>query len=271
MLEVSKKTCTGCRKKLPETKDYFNAQKNGKNGLTSKCKECKRVYALKNAEKVAQHKRDWYLRNKESILVEAKERKEETNEQRRKRRASNPEKYRNKEREYWNKNPDKKKANNKRYYNNHKEEFLKKCKIYYQKNSETVKERTKEWAKNNPQRNKELNRLKWHKYRSRLSKLDFQYTKKEWECCKEHFNHKCSYCGSDEDLTREHFVPVIKGGEFTRNNIIPACGSCNYSKSDRDFFEWYPNKEFYSKGREKKIMEYLNYNKNKTQQLTLTI
>jgi len=145
---------------------------------------------------------------------------------------------------------------------------LRKCKIYYQENTDTIKKRTKEWAKNNPERNKELSSLKWHKYRSKKEKLDFRYTKKDWETCKEHFDYRCAYCNKKEDLTREHFVPVSKEGEFTINNIIPACGSCNSSKGNKLFHEWYPSYEHYSKKREKQILKYLGYNNN-IQQLSI--
>ena len=84
------------------------------------------------------------------------------------------------------------------------------------------------------------------------------------------FNGECAYCGrTDKTLTKEHFIPISKGGEFTRDNIIPSCGSCNSSKGNRDFFEWYPERESYSHLRRNKILEYLNYNENKKQQSAL--
>src|SRR5690606_38223949 len=104
---------------------------------------------------------------------------------------------------------------------------------------------------------------------SNESKLDSNLTQEQWEQCLESFNNSCAYCGTnDEVMCREHFIPVIKGGEFSKNNIIPCCVSCNSSKRDRDFFEWYPTKDFYSKQRENKILKYLNY-KYHTQQLSI--
>ena len=71
-------------------------------------------------------------------------------------------------------------------------------------------------------------------------------------------------------LHQEHFIPLSKGGEYTHNNIIPACKSCNSSKQDTDFFEWYPTYEEYNEEREQFILEYLGYIED-TQQLTLEV
>lgn len=58
-------------------------------------------------------------------------------------------------------------------------------------------------------------------------------------------------------LTQDHFLPLSKGGEYTVNNIIPACKNCNCSKQDKDFSEWYSKQEFYRKERELKILEHV--------------
>ena len=60
-------------------------------------------------------------------------------------------------------------------------------------------------------------------------------------------------------------------GEYTINNIIPACRGCNGSKNDKVFSEWYPKYKHYSKKREVFILKYLKYNKQNNQQLTFAI
>jgi hypothetical protein len=53
----------------------------------------------------------------------------------------------------------------------------------------------------------------------------------EWNGILERYNHRCFYCGDKKSrLTRDHVVPVSKGGSDTVNNIVPACWHCNYSK-----------------------------------------
>jgi hypothetical protein len=57
---------------------------------------------------------------------------------------------------------------------------------------------------------------------------------------------KCVYCGSNENLSKDHIISVnkIKPPEkckhmFEIHNIIWACKKCNSSKSDKDLYEWY--------------------------------
>ncbi len=48
--------------------------------------------------------------------------------------------------------------------------------------------------------------------------------------------HFCAYCGGRfafDDLTREHIVPVSRGGNDTWMNCITACRSCNGHKGNR--------------------------------------
>ncbi|MFM8766565.1 MAG: HNH endonuclease [Rubrivivax sp.] len=48
--------------------------------------------------------------------------------------------------------------------------------------------------------------------------------------------HLCAYCGRQvrfDELTREHIVPVSRGGHDTWMNCITACRSCNGQKANR--------------------------------------
>ena len=48
--------------------------------------------------------------------------------------------------------------------------------------------------------------------------------------------HVCAYCGkrsAPEELTREHIVPVSRGGHDTWMNCITACKPCNGRKGNR--------------------------------------
>jgi hypothetical protein len=48
--------------------------------------------------------------------------------------------------------------------------------------------------------------------------------------------HVCAYCGgffAFEELTREHIVPVSRGGVDSWMNCITACRACNGRKADR--------------------------------------
>ena len=53
---------------------------------------------------------------------------------------------------------------------------------------------------------------------------------------------ECVYCGS-EKTDEDHLRPIVKGkqssGYFhTAENLVPACGTCNQSKSGADWRKW---------------------------------
>src|SRR5665648_822068 len=104
--------------------------------------------------------------------------------------------------------------------------------------------------------------------RTRKLKLPATLTNEQWEIIKQKFGNKCAYCGKEKPLAQEHFLAISKGGEYTADNIIPACQSCNSSKGMRFFFDWYPKFAHYSKVREKTLLNYLGY-KCGNQQLSL--
>ena len=45
----------------------------------------------------------------------------------------------------------------------------------------------------------------------------------------------CEWCGSDEDLTVDHIIPLRRGGaKFDPDNLQPLCRFCNREKRDDD-------------------------------------
>ncbi len=46
---------------------------------------------------------------------------------------------------------------------------------------------------------------------------------------------QCQYCGiriTQSEKTMEHYVPIVRGGKFTWDNILLACKTCNSAKGD---------------------------------------
>lgn len=131
---------------------------------------------------------------------------------------------------------------------------------YREKNKDKIRKYFSAYAKVNADKF-----VKYTQKRNALKrKLPSTLNNEQWEMTKGYFHNKCAYCDKESKLTQDHFIPLSKGGEYTNNNIIPACTSCNSSKHDKDFFEWYPTHESYSKQRENKILMFLNYETNKT-------
>ena len=46
-------------------------------------------------------------------------------------------------------------------------------------------------------------------------------------------DHRCVYCGSDENLTVDHVVPRCYGGKTTWDNVVTACHKCNNKKDNK--------------------------------------
>lgn len=136
--------------------------------------------------------------------------------------------------------------------------------IYYLRNKwmeehkEEMKQYQREYRKNNKDKMKEYN----SKY-SNNKKHDI--SKKEWNSCKEYFNNECAYCGIKEEdakrqqgqnLHKEHFV---NKGENDLTNCVPSCRSCNSSKWEYDFEEWYTeDNPIYDEVRKEKIYSWIN-------------
>ena len=53
--------------------------------------------------------------------------------------------------------------------------------------------------------------------------------------------HLCLYCGnafSPRQLTRDHIVPISRGGADRWSNVVSACRECNQRKRNRTPCEW---------------------------------
>lgn len=53
---------------------------------------------------------------------------------------------------------------------------------------------------------------------------------------------RCAYCG-DKATEWDHFRPLVKDGRPTGyiseiRNLVPACGKCNQSKINNDWYKW---------------------------------
>lgn len=165
-------------------------------------------------------------------------------------------------REYKKRNPEKVKEEKHRYAKAHPDKIKANKRAYYRrkhpiKPKAPKAKRVYKWVSTTA--NLEKQSCKKHRHNARKHGLAATYTYKQWCATKEIFNYKCAYCGEEISLSQDHFIALVNGGEYTKNNIIPVCHMCNSMKRDLDFFEWYPQQTFYSEQREQKILEYLNY------------
>jgi hypothetical protein len=137
---------------------------------------------------------------------------------------------------------------------NHPDEVKKKVREWKLKNKERYKKICDKYKRSHPLEVKMSHRRKKARRRSQVHDL----TVAQWKKCLEIFDYSCVYCGSrDEMLHHEHIIPSVRGGGYTKNNIVPACERCNLSKNSSDVIQWYKSQPFYDEKRLQKIMNYM--------------
>ena len=102
-----------------------------------------------------------------------------------------------------------------------------------------------DWEKSGSSRCLQIKKLKWlikehgikptkNAYQKSRSLIVRQTTKDIARLGKQ----PCIYCGTIEDLSIEHVVPIHRGGTHGIGNLASACKTCNSSKNKRFITEW---------------------------------
>lgn len=95
------------------------------------------------------------------------------------------------------------------------------------------------FAENRAERNEKISAA-GHKRRARL--LDASspgVTPAEWCAILVEHGHACVYCGAKGRLTREHLIPIARGGRDEPANVAPACRRCNVQKNKKTPEEYF--------------------------------
>jgi 5-methylcytosine-specific restriction endonuclease McrA len=72
-----------------------------------------------------------------------------------------------------------------------------------------------------------------HNRRANIMISPSTLTANEWEGIKRQYKYRCVYCGEKKPLTRDHLIPLSKEGSFVKENVVPACHSCNAKKGTK--------------------------------------
>ena len=264
------KKCSKCGDEKPATTEYFKKIRANKDGLSGSCRSCeqkhRKKYRQENSDKIREHRKRYRQQNPEKLREYQKKYYQENTDKSRecseRYRQENPVKLTKYKKKWYQENAEKHRERQKKWHQENTEHTKK----YYQENIGKIRERIKKWRQENPEKLREHSQ----KRRARESKLPATLTVEQWEKIKESFNGRCAYCGKENKLEQEHFIPLSKGGEYTNNNIVPACRVCNSSKNAKDFFKWYPTYKHYNRKREKAILKFLGYT-GEVQQLSIGI
>ncbi len=179
----------------------------------------------------------YYAKNREEILRRCKERRQQHGAE-----------CRARERRYYAANREAECAKQKKWASEHKESVAARAKAYREANLEKRRAAVREWFAAHPNYKRDYYRTPsgWAsitkqnaKRRAALQEIDCTLTADEWQAIKERNAFRCFYCKKKlpaGKLTQDHVTPLSKGGRHVKENIVPACQSCNSKKQDKVLF-----------------------------------
>jgi 5-methylcytosine-specific restriction endonuclease McrA len=172
--------------------------------------------------------------------------KEKRREQQRAWEAANPDARREIERRYVDRHPSSRAASHQRWRERNPEaasasdlrERRRRVDVgysaaYRQRNAERVRAKAREYQ----QKNLDSYAAVAARRRAKKRSAPGSHSKAEWLALLAFFHGGCAYCASTA-TTRDHVVPLARGGADSIENILPACKPCNSSKGDRLLAEW---------------------------------
>lgn len=121
---------------------------------------------------------------------------------------------------------------------------------HYDRNRTRTIERSRQWVLDNP----EKRRTTWEAWyarnpesrhqaaeRRRAAKLGaetFLITARDWRRLMARYGGLCVYCRTSPADSKDHVIPLSRGGRHGIGNLVPCCMTCNRSKKDRLLVEW---------------------------------
>ena len=232
---VAGKVCAGC-KVWRLVSEFSPARAKSGDGYRARCRPCANEQA--RAERAA--KLEHYRQTARDYLAS---RREESNEY---------------QREWRNKNREKVRASGRAYKTANREKILADMRERRIADLEKYRARGRWHYHNNREKRRIYSRayLKAHRdkaaawfnaRRARKKAAEGSHTEAEWLALKEQYSHTCLRCGKrspETTLTRDHVVPLTKGGSDWITNIQPLCAVCNSSKGNKatDYrLNWQPS------------------------------
>lgn len=101
-------------------------------------------------------------------------------------------------------------------------------------------DKKKAWRQNNVDACRIYSRNKHAKRKLAINATAEQIKPAEWHDIVKAYRGCCYYCGTKAKMTMEHMTPLSKGGNHTKENIVPACMPCNRQKHANDNYSFAP-------------------------------
>jgi 5-methylcytosine-specific restriction endonuclease McrA len=237
-----------------------------------KIRETKRAYAAKHVESLKAYQKSWRIQNAEKLKAAkrewAKNNPKITLESQARWRRNNPDIARERPTAWRRENPDRAREIAIKWYRNNADS-AREYKVGYRKtNREKLRvsealwrrnnrEKIAKWFKDNYEKVRQIN-AKWrkspngklsaanarHMRRSKKKGCLASVTTKELSEIKKTSKGFCFYCKQSRPLTLDHVIPLSKGGSHTKENIVMACGPCNFSKHTKPVGQFINEKGF---------------------------
>lgn len=115
------------------------------------------------------------------------------------------------------------------YYRRHRDAVLARNRGSYERHRGKHASRVAEYRAANPDKLR-LWRKVWNARRRAVGRL----TPADVTAVFERWGHACIYCGTPDELTIDHVVPIVRGGTNDPRNLRPACMKCNRRKNAKD-------------------------------------
>lgn len=143
--------------------------------------------------------------------------------------AQHKEKYREYSKQYREANKLLVRDYDKKYKESHKEKLKELGKSWYRSTKESYKEHRAEYRRNNREKRASYERNRRANKRKSLGTIHHDL----WMKALEFYGNVCLCCGTTDNLTLDHVIPLKWGGKNVIENAQPLCLSCNSSKRDR--------------------------------------
>jgi 5-methylcytosine-specific restriction endonuclease McrA len=131
-----------------------------------------------------------------------------------------------------------------RWYAEHRTEANAQRKVCYENNRDHFIQQSLVWSQEHPEK-KRVYSQKRRALKLGNTPASEMLTVEEWVAILSKHHHRCFYCGcnlgegkGEKRPTLDHYMPLSRGGQHTKENVVPACKHCNCSKYNKTPVEW---------------------------------